>query len=154
LTVNLLRTVAAAAFAACVLAAVAADECPLRLRLAADKPAYRHPAADRPAAAGLTLEVKNTTGAPLALRFGSAQHYDFVLFDKAGNELTRWSAERAFAAVLTSLTLAPGETKKFTDALPLAAGGRPLPAGDYEIEGVLATLPPRSAARVTIRIAH
>lgn len=126
---------------------------PLSLVVSADKPAYRHPAADKPAAAAVTLEVKNQSSALVPLTFPTGQRYDFVLYDKCGHTVARWSTERMFTMAFGYLRLAAGETRKFSDALALAADGKSLPAGDYELEGVLSSSPPHTSKRIKLKIA-
>ncbi|MBI5394403.1 MAG: hypothetical protein HZA91_03815 [Verrucomicrobia bacterium] len=135
-------------------AAVAAGETPaLTLVVTADKPAYRHPAAGKPAVAAVALKVKNESASEAILDFSTGQRYDFVLYDKGGQAVARWSAERMFTMALGQMRLAAGETKKFSDSLALAADGKGLPAGDYELEGVLASSPPHASKRIKLKIA-
>lgn len=135
-------------------ATVATGQTPsLSLVVSANKPAYRHPAADKPAAAAVTLEVKNESGAVVSLTFPTGQRYDFVLYDKCGHTVARWSAERMFTMAFGCLRLAAGETKKFSDTFALTADGKNLPAGDYELEGILSSAPPHAGKRIPLKIA-
>jgi hypothetical protein len=121
--------------------------------VSADKPAYRHSAADKPATAAVTLEVKNESGAAVSLTFPTGQRYDFVLYDKCGHTVARWSTERMFTMAFGYVKLAAGETRKFSDTLVLAADGQNLPAGDYELEGVLSSAPPHASKRIKLKVA-
>jgi Leu/Phe-tRNA-protein transferase len=58
----------------------------------------------------LALRVTNTSGGVLELTFPTAQRYDFMVETEDGRELWRWSADRAFAQVVTQARLEPGET--------------------------------------------
>lgn len=146
-----MKTVAVVFSLVCA-AALAAEKDPLAVTVNADKKSYTHPAG-KPAVAAVTLSVKNDSAAPITLRFNGAQRYDFVLYDKAGKEAARWSAERMFAQVLGLLTLAPGDKKEMRASLPLAADGKPLAAGEYLLEGVLTATPPRTSPRIVLKIA-
>jgi hypothetical protein len=59
------------------------------------------------------LHVTNATGGPLELEFASAQRYDFSVRDGTGEVVWRWSDEMAFAQVLGTESLAPGETRRY-----------------------------------------
>lgn len=58
----------------------------------------------------LTLHVTNTSSTPLDFTFPTSQRYDFVVEGAGGEQVWRWSDDRAFAQVITPATLAPGET--------------------------------------------
>jgi hypothetical protein len=134
-------------------ASVGAGEAPsLSVAVTADKTAYRHPAADKPAVAAVALEVKNESTSAVVLTFPTGQRYDFVLYDKSGQAVARWSAERMFTMAFGRMQLAAGETRKFGDSLALAADGKNLLAGDYELEGVLSSSPPNTSKRIKLKI--
>jgi intracellular proteinase inhibitor BsuPI/copper amine oxidase-like protein len=121
----------------------------VQLRLTSDRPAY-------PASAPvvLTLTVTNAGRAPVTLQFSSGQKYDFEV-RRAGQVVWRWAAERMFTQALTSMTLAPGERKTFTETWKQVGNdGQAVPAGSYEVVATLTTMEkpqPRSAA-LTLRI--
>jgi len=92
-----------------------------------------------------TLTVANASTKAHTLEFRSGQQYDFVIRDTKGKELKRWSAGRAFTDALQEKVVAPGETLNFTDGLSLGEVGKPLPEGDYILEGILTCHPPTSA---------
>lgn len=62
----------------------------------------------------LTLQVTNATAAPLALAFSSGQTYDFAVA-RGGETLWQWSADKRWMQALRSETLAPGETRTYTE---------------------------------------
>jgi len=69
-----------------------------------------------PAADGvrLVLQVTNAGTAPLRLAFTSGQRYDFSVL--AGERsLWTWSADRGFILAVGEETLAPGETRTYTE---------------------------------------
>lgn len=69
------------------------------------------------------LQVTNAGSAPVELEFASGQTHDFVV-SRAGAELWRWSADRAFTQALRGETLAPGETLAFEGTWRVPAGTR------------------------------
>ena len=66
---------------------------------------------------GTTITVKytitNLTDKPLVLTFPSAQQYDWTITDAEGNLIYRWSDGRAFAQVITQLTIPAGASEGF-----------------------------------------
>lgn len=79
------------------------------------------------------LQVTNTTDAPVALTFPSGQSYDFVVYDATGREVWRWSAEQMFTQAVRDETVAPGETRTYSEVWVPAPGT----TGTFEVEGVL-----------------
>ncbi len=65
----------------------------------------------------LTLSILNNTDKTITIDHNSQQIFDFVFFDKAGNELYRWSQDRIFTMMLVSTKIAPGEEKEFSDSI-------------------------------------
>ncbi len=65
--------------------------------------------------ATFTLELTNTTSAPLTLSFPTAQEYDFVVREPAGGRvLWVWSATRDFLPEPHEVQLAPGASRTFS----------------------------------------
>lgn len=56
------------------------------------------------------LDVTNTTTGPLVLEFASAQRFDVTVESGSGESVWSWSADRMFAQVLESDTVAAGGT--------------------------------------------
>ncbi|HEX9936396.1 MAG TPA: BsuPI-related putative proteinase inhibitor [Longimicrobium sp.] len=71
-----------------------------------------------------TLQVTNTSQQPVALQFSSGQSYDFSVSD-GGTVLWRWSEDMGFTQALRTETLAPGQTRSWSEAWRPAR----LPAG-------------------------
>jgi hypothetical protein len=97
----------------------------------------------------VTLEftVKNVSSAPVQLDFNSAQQYDFLVRSATtGSLLWQWSSAMGFATVLTSRTLAPGETALYSEQWAAPA------AGIYNAEGMLTSSSYRSAATTTFNL--
>jgi hypothetical protein len=121
----------------------------VQLRLTSDRATY--PVG---APVALTLAVINAGRAPVTLQFSSGQKYDFEV-RRAGQVVWRWAADRMFTQALTSMTLAPGERKAFTETWKQVGNdGQAVPAGSYEVVATLTTMEkpqPRSTA-LTLRI--
>src|SRR5439155_14861240 len=118
-----------------------------QLRLTTDRPAY--PAG---APVALSLTVTNPGNAPVTLQFSSGQKYDFEV-RRAGQVVWRWAADRMFTQALTSLTLAPGERKVFTETWKqVDNNGHAVPAGSYEATAMLTTMDKPQPRPETVRI--
>ena len=84
----------------------------------------------------LTLHATNPTRNPIPLEFGSAQRFDFVVRSAAGAEVWRWSADRAFAQVVSTDTAAADASRRYQ------AVWRPgQQTGRFTVVGRLLTLP-------------
>jgi hypothetical protein len=70
----------------------------------------RVPAAD---SVHFELHVTNVAATPTVLEFATAQRYDFAVATADGQRIWRWSEQHAFAQVLGTETLAPGETRRY-----------------------------------------
>ncbi len=104
----------------------------LRLDLRADRAVY---AVGEPIT--LTLAVTNPGADPVTLTAPSSQLYDFIVL-REGREIWRWSAGQMFLTVLTPLTIAPGQTRAFTETWDQRdRNGQPVTPGDYVIVGEL-----------------
>ena len=64
----------------------------------------------------LELRVTNPQTVPVTVQFSSGQQYDFRVRRSDGSVVWVWSADKLFAAALTSRTLAAGETATYTAA--------------------------------------
>jgi hypothetical protein len=59
------------------------------------------------------LHVTNPTTLPVTLEFTSGQRYDFEVLDANGTGVWTWSADRMFAQVLGTETIAAGGSVKY-----------------------------------------
>lgn len=81
----------------------------------------------------IRLTIVNPGAAAAAFEFPTSQVYDFAVL-RDGERIWQWSAGRAFAQVITRVTIGPGESRTYSarwdqrDAL-----GRPAPPGRYEL---------------------
>jgi|GEM_PF-475858 len=81
------------------------------------------------------LVVGNSTDRARTLSFSSAQRYDFVLTNQAGEEVHRWSEERSFAQVLGEEGLEPGGELEWSEEFRA-----PEEPGHYLLRGIVTTL--------------
>ncbi len=89
----------------------------------------------------LGLTVLNRSDRPRSFTLPTSQSYDFVVVAGAGREVWRWSTGRMFAQMLTEVTLAPGESKTFSETWDqLCDDGRPAPVGAYRLVGSVPVL--------------
>jgi hypothetical protein len=59
----------------------------------------------------MTLKIFNYTEEGITFHFNTSQRYDFVIEDKEGNEIWRWSEGRMFAQMLGEEILEPTNTE-------------------------------------------
>ncbi|KPK47723.1 MAG: hypothetical protein AMJ77_02175 [Dehalococcoidia bacterium SM23_28_2] len=66
--------------------------------------------------------------------YRTSQRYDLAVVDSEGQEVWRWSLERAFAQITAEESLDAGEMLSFDEKWnQLDNDGQQVPAGDYEI---------------------
>lgn len=71
----------------------------------------------------MTLQVTNAAAGPLTVAFASGQTYDFAVL-RGGETLWQWSADKRWMQALRDETLAPGETRTYTEAWVPGAAAR------------------------------
>jgi hypothetical protein len=70
-----------------------------------------------------TFTVKNTRDSSATVRFNDSQQYDIRVWDANDQLVWRWGADKAFAQVVTTRSLAPGESVTYVEHwTPLSAG--------------------------------
>lgn len=100
----------------------------------------------------MSLTVANKSKETFRDSFRSSQEYDFVV-KQENKEIWRWSADKFFAQVITEFTLAPGKSKSFKEIWEQVNNeGKSVPAGMYQVIGILATRPERSSNTVSVEI--
>ncbi|HEX9533350.1 MAG TPA: BsuPI-related putative proteinase inhibitor [bacterium] len=57
----------------------------------------------------VALRVRNAASAPVSITFSSGQHFDLVVRRPRGDEVWRWSHDKAFIQVFETATLRPGD---------------------------------------------
>ncbi|MDR7392998.1 MAG: BsuPI-related putative proteinase inhibitor [Armatimonadota bacterium] len=133
-----MRGVAAAALVLAVAAAGLAgpvarvERQGVELVLSVDKDAYA-----RGEPVQMELVVHNPGPGAVTFQFSDSQRYDFVVQDDRGAVVWYWSRDKMFAQVLGSLTLMPGEERRFRERWDQRdLEGRAVPAGRYWIVGL------------------
>ena len=83
------------------------------------------------------VSILNTTNSTQTLTFSSSQQYDFIARQSGtSNIIWRWSHNRGFLTVITTLTFAPGETKTFSELWDQTDNNGVLVGpGSYEAQG-------------------
>jgi hypothetical protein len=127
--------------------AAAAQTGPIVVTVTTDKPSY---APGEPVR--LTLTARNVSTSPVPAN-GGAQEYDFVVRDASGADVWRWSAGKAFILIYRYGTLAPGETKTFSETWDQRRNdGQPVAPGTYRLFGTYTIDPPIDATPVSFTI--
>lgn len=91
----------------------------------------------------LVLELKNLTDETLKLEFSSGKQYDFEVHDFNNQLVWNWSHGHVFIQSYTTITLGPKEQIKFTpDWDQKDNNGNQVPAGTYQVTGLIPTLGP------------
>jgi hypothetical protein len=126
-------------------AGAAEEESPLEIRLALqDENGASQHTFDASKTLTFELAVKNTSEAAATLSLPSAKTHDFIVLSSEGIELWRASKGRFYGQMLTEITIAPGETRRFTSSWnQVCSDGSEAPTGEYRAMGFLATNPPR-----------
>lgn len=85
----------------------------------------------------LTVTIRNTGSAPAVLEFSSGQRVDYVI-RRGDREVWRWSHDRAFTQALGTLTLAPGEERRYPERWPQVTNeGQTVEPGTYAFVGIV-----------------
>ena len=88
-----------------------------------------------------TLVIQNISNEPVTLCFTSSKKYDFVI-SQSGSEIWRWSSGRMFAQVMLDQVIDSGKRIRFTEVWNYKGlSGRRLPAGEYDLTGILPLTP-------------
>ena len=90
------------------------------------------------------LTVRNTTADAVTFTLPTTQTYDLEIKDAKGGVVYRWSADKAFGQVVTTLALAP--ELDYTIAAPLAK----LPVGQYVAQAWLTVSGPERAYSASV----
>lgn len=79
----------------------------------------------------LTLTVRNLSAEPRTFELSSSQTYDFVAYEKGGEEVWRWSSGMMFAQVIGSETIEAEGSRVYKVSWSTAG----LMPGTYTVEG-------------------
>ena len=94
---------------------------------------------------GITFELalRNVDSRPHLLTLASSKTHDFAVTSSAGEVVWRSSDGRFYTQMLTEITLAPGETRRFRSTWSqICSNGRKAESGEFRAVGSVATLPP------------
>ena len=81
----------------------------------------------------MTLKIFNYTEEDVVFHFNTSQRYDFVIENKEGNEIWRWSQDMMFAMVLGEEILSPHNP----EIIYTAEYKGKLSSGYYKVTGIL-----------------
>jgi len=81
----------------------------------------------------IKLKVFNYSAETIDFHFNSSQRYDFIIEDKEGNEVWRWSEGRMFAQMLGEKILGPNNP----EAIYTVEYKGKLSLGYYKVTGIL-----------------
>ncbi len=84
--------------------------------------------------ASLTLTVKNTSTSSKTFQFADGQPYNFTISDATGTAIAKWTDDHTPIGV-TSLTLAPGQSKTWTTSMAMLDVNDVQLAGFYTVRG-------------------
>ncbi|NLH01718.1 MAG: hypothetical protein GX488_07475, partial [Clostridiales bacterium] len=65
----------------------------------------------------LSFSLANNTEKPVVLTSTNSQTFDFVIFDKDGKQIYRWSDDKVFSTVITKTKIEPGKEAFFSDKI-------------------------------------
>jgi len=85
----------------------------------------------------INMALKNNGSKSVKLEFPTSQIYEWVIKDKIGKEIFRYSSGKAFLQAIQHLTIRPNETVHWKDEWDYKRNGVQLEKGDYIIEAWL-----------------
>ena len=113
------------------------------IEVSADRPVYYNnlmpPVSNPWPTAKVRLIVRNQTEWPVEFAFPTSQRFDFIVRDRSGKEVLRWSDGKVFLQVAGREILLKGLRSYAADIVLKGRDGKPLPAGYYTLVGYLAT---------------
>lgn len=81
------------------------------------------------------ITLTNQTSEPIELTFNSGQLFDIYLYDSNDNLVNQWSSGRMFTQAFQTITLEPGQKKRFGDSIALTdLEGNQLDIGSYKLK--------------------
>jgi Intracellular proteinase inhibitor len=95
------------------------------------------------------LTLQNTSKRAVTLTLGGRPAYDVVVATPEGQEIWRWSHGEAIQQILERKPLKAGEALEFTAVWGQRDNaGTPIPAGTYQVRGVVKLDPPEQLETV------
>ena len=107
---------------------------------------------EKTAEAQFTFQVTNEYQYPRTFEFSTGQQFDIEIIDDTGRVVTAWSDDKVFPQMVTSFTLAPGETKTFNADIPLRDRDGQQLNGTYQAHAFLTTSSPEPRVEATTKI--
>ncbi|HEU4962584.1 MAG TPA: BsuPI-related putative proteinase inhibitor [Bacilli bacterium] len=99
----------------------------------------------------MTLTFCNESAQMRELLFTNAQRFDVVI-KRNGEKVWQWSDGRLFAQVMTTLLVAPGDSRVFKAEWPqVDAQGNQVPPGAYEIEAWIVRTEERGETKIELK---
>ncbi len=81
------------------------------------------------------ITLTNQTSEPVELTFNSGQLFDIYLYDRNDQLVQQWSNGRMFTQAFQTITLEPGQKKRFGDSIELKdLEGNQLDIGSYKLK--------------------
>lgn len=88
----------------------------------------------------VTITIRNTGGSPASLTFPSGQQYDLLVRRPRGDEIWRWSHDKAFIQVIRTVTIRPNEPLTLKESWDQRDyQGRRVDPGTYEVIAFVTT---------------
>ncbi len=98
----------------------------------------------------MTLKVRNVSDRPITLELGLPEA-DFVVMTENGEEVWRWSHDKAFIQIVVLLTLQPNEEKEYSvEWEQVDNDGNRVSAGTYLVQGIFAWMMETEPKRLVI----
>ena len=121
---------------------------PYRVEISTDKNTY---------SAGekiiVSIKVTNTSSEAISSYYSSSQKYDFIVSDKDGAEVWRWSHNKMFLMEVIPFQLKINEKLKFNYIWDQKDNsGKNVPAGEYYVTGTLTVSPKVNSQTICIDI--
>lgn len=80
------------------------------------------------------LSITVAVSEPITLYYRDTQRYDIVISDEEGNEVWRWSKDKAFGEVVEEVSLKENESLSFSEIWDQRNNdGEPAPPGNYTV---------------------
>ncbi|UAC49057.1 hypothetical protein K6959_03925 [Bacillus aquiflavi] len=86
------------------------------------------------------LILKNNEKHPISFEFPTSQKYEITLYDQSGQEIYRYSKDRAFLQMIQPLTIKPESAVTWSESWDYTVKGKRVKAGDYKVVAQLQAL--------------
>jgi len=101
----------------------------------------------------ISMEVINKSDKTVSAYYPSSQKYDFIITDKNGAEVWRWSRNKMFLMEIIPFQLKTGEMLRFNYVWNQKNNSSEnVPTGEYYVTGKLMTSPKMNSQKIRIEI--